>query len=102
MANRPADNYYQQDEVSLKKILIFLYRGKWFFLVVLALVAIITHFYLKTIAPSYEASITYRVPSERSVSVINNLRYVEMRSDKLSTGPKSLFNKSSLFTSGFS
>jgi len=75
MTNSSSENYYQHDELQLKQILIFLYRGKWFFLLVLSLVAITTYIYLKTVVPSYEASIVYRLPSEISVSKINNARF---------------------------
>ena len=75
MSTSVPENYYQHDETSLKQILIFLYRGKWFFTGFLSIVAIITYFYLNTISPSYESYVTYRVPDDLTVSKINQSKF---------------------------
>jgi LPS O-antigen subunit length determinant protein (WzzB/FepE family) len=75
MSIKESKNYYQKDELTLKQILIFFYRGKWFFILFLTLVAISTYSYIKTITPSYEASIQYRIPSDLATSQINTAKF---------------------------
>jgi LPS O-antigen subunit length determinant protein (WzzB/FepE family) len=75
MSTEESTNYYQKDELTLKQILIFLYSGKWFFIVIMMLTAFSTYSYIKTITPIFEANIQYRVPSEIIVSKINKARF---------------------------
>jgi LPS O-antigen subunit length determinant protein (WzzB/FepE family) len=75
MPTMKIDNYYHHDEVSLKEILMFLYRGKFFFIVFLFISALTALYYINSITPSYEAKIKYRFPSELSTSGINRHRF---------------------------
>lgn len=75
MSIEESSKYYQKDELSLKQILIFLYSGKWFFLLFMLVTIFATYSYIQKITPTYEATIEYREPSEIVVSKINFAKF---------------------------
>ena len=79
MSTDHSENYYQQDEVSLKQILMFLYEGKLFISGFLSIVAIIAYFYLQSINPTYESHILYGNPSDLTVSKVNRAKFYDAK-----------------------
>jgi LPS O-antigen subunit length determinant protein (WzzB/FepE family) len=75
MTTKESIKYYQRDELSLKQILIFLYSGKWFFILVMLVSAFATYSYVQKINPTFEATIKYREPSQIVVSKINFAKF---------------------------
>jgi LPS O-antigen subunit length determinant protein (WzzB/FepE family) len=73
--NAPENSYFQQDEVSLKEVLLFLYQGKWIILGVTSLITVISITYVLSVTPIYQAIASISPGSDLSISKINGGRF---------------------------
>jgi LPS O-antigen subunit length determinant protein (WzzB/FepE family) len=73
--NDPKNSYYQQDDVSLKEVLLFLYQGKRIILGITSLITAISIIYVLSVTPVYEATASISLGSDLSISKINDGRF---------------------------
>ncbi len=73
--NDPKNSYYQQDDVSLKEVLLFLYQGKRIILGITSLITAISIIYVLSVTPVYQATASISLGSDLSISKINDGRF---------------------------
>ena len=73
--NHLKEVYDQEDEILLRHALLFVFKSKWIILGITSLITTISIFYVMSITPIYEATVSVYPPSSISVSKINNARF---------------------------
>jgi LPS O-antigen subunit length determinant protein (WzzB/FepE family) len=73
--NHHKEVYDQEDDILLKHALLFLFNSKWIIFGITSLITTISIFYVMSITPIYEATVSVYPPSSISVSKINNARF---------------------------
>jgi LPS O-antigen subunit length determinant protein (WzzB/FepE family) len=86
--------YDQEDEILLKHALLFLFNSKWIILGITSLITTISIFYVMSITPIYESTLSVYPPSDLSISKINNDRFeteIDLKDSEINYSKESIY-----------
>lgn len=89
----PEQNFYQEDEIDLKKLFRSLSDRKWFIFGFTGFITVLAIAYALSIPPTYKASISFLSPSQSSVLQLNKIKLTSETSETSETIYRKFLNK---------